>query len=142
MTPRLIPIDLVRRTRRLIMHNRPTASSAAPVRAIAIACGAGIAALLALIVLSSLEMSLGAGLSATVDSMWGVTTMVDLYLGLAAVGAWIGWRERSVPRTIAWCIGLALLGNLITLVYLLQSSLRASSMAQLMAPVRDGKKAS
>ena len=102
---------------------------------ISLAAAAGIAALLALIVYSSLEMPLMAGLRATVDTRWGVTTMVDLYLGMIVFAAWIGHRERSLPRTLAWVVGLCLLGNLVTLVYLLMASLRASSVEDLLRPV-------
>jgi hypothetical protein len=104
-------------------------------RLISLAAALGIAALLVLIALSSLQMSLMAGLRATVDTRWGVTTMVDLYLGLLVVAGWIGYRERSIPRTLAWLVGLCLLGNLITLVYLLIASLRARSVEDLFRPV-------
>lgn len=97
---------------------------------------AGILALLALIVISSLEMSLGAGLAATVDTWWGVTTMVDLYLGLFIFAGWIAHRERSAWRTLAWFVGLCLLGNLTLLMYLLLASLRASAVDDLFRPVR------
>ena len=104
-------------------------------RLISLAAALGIASLLALIALSSVHMSLMAGLRATVDTRWGVTTMVDLYLGLLVVAGWIAYRERSIPRTLAWFVGLCLLGNLITLVYLLIASLRARSVEDLFRPV-------
>ncbi len=53
------------------------------IRFISFAAALGIAALLVFIVLSSMNMSLGARLLATVDTGWGVTTMVDLYLGFS-----------------------------------------------------------
>lgn len=105
------------------------------VRWISLVAALGIVALLGLIVFSSLEMSLIAGLRATVDTRWGVTTMVDLYLGLLAVAGWIAHRERSLPRTLAWLFGLCLLGNLVTLVYLFIASLRARSVEDLFRPV-------
>lgn len=104
-------------------------------RWISLAAAIGIVALLALIVVSSLQMSLIAGLRATVDTRWGVTTMADLYLGLFAVAGWIAHRERSISRTIAWSVGLCLLGNLVTLVYLLIASLRARAVEDLFRPV-------
>lgn len=104
-------------------------------RWLTLAAALGIFALLVLITLSSAQMSLMAGLRATVDTLWGVTTLVDLYLGLIAVAGWIAFRERSVPRTLAWFIGLCLLGNLVTLVYLLIASLRARSIEDLFRPV-------
>jgi len=100
-----------------------------------LAAALGIAALLVLIAYSAVQMPLMAGLRATVDTRWGVTTMVDLYLGLFAVAGWIAHRERSIPRTLAWFVGLCLLGNLVTLVYLLIASLRARSVEDLFRPV-------
>lgn len=102
---------------------------------ISLAAALGIAALLTLIAFSSVQMPLMAGLRAIVDTRWGVTTMVDLYLGLAVVAGWIAHRERNMPRTLAWLVGLCLLGNLVTLVYLLIASLRARSVEDLFRPV-------
>lgn len=100
------------------------------------ACLLGLVVLSVLITASSMEMSLLAGLRATVDSRWGVTTMVDLYLGLFAVAGWIAHRERSVPRSLLWLVGLCLLGNFTTLVYLLLASWRAQTVEDLWRPVR------
>lgn len=105
---------------------------------IAAGCGVGIVTLLVLIVLSSFEMSLGAGLARLVETGWGVTTLVDLYAGLFAFAAWIGWRERSWARGLAWLVALCLLGNLTTLVYLLIASLRAKSLDELVLGTRAG----
>ena len=107
-----------------------------PVRLISVGAAVGIAALLTLIALSAAELPLDAGLKATVDTRWGVTTMVDLYFGLFAAAGWIAYRERSLPRTLGWLVGLCLLGNLIMLVYLLVASWRAMSVADLFRPVR------
>lgn len=106
-----------------------------PIRLISFAATLGIAALLVLFVWSFMEMSLWAGLLATVDTRWGVATMVDLYLGFFVMTGWIAHRERSIPRTLAWFVGLCLLGNIITLVYLFMASLRAKSVDDLFRPV-------
>lgn len=100
------------------------------------ACILGLLILTLLIAASSMEMSLGAGLRATVDTKWGVTTMVDLYLGLFAVAGWIAHRERSIPKSLLWLVGLCLLGNFTTLVYLLLASWRAQTVEDLWRPVR------
>jgi hypothetical protein len=99
-------------------------------------CVLGLFTLTTLIAVSSLEMPLMAGLRATVDTWWGVTTMVDLYLGLFAVAGWIAYRERCVVRAIAWFVGLCLLGNFTMLVYLLIASWRARAVEELWRPVR------
>ncbi|HVU62673.1 MAG TPA: DUF1475 family protein [Phycisphaerales bacterium] len=87
--------------------------------------------LVGLIVRSSLQMSLGAGLRATVDTWWGVTTMVDLYAGLAIVAGWVAYRERSAARAAPWILGLVLLGNLATLAYLATAAMRSNSVDDL-----------
>ncbi|MBK7405984.1 MAG: DUF1475 family protein [Phycisphaerales bacterium] len=97
---------------------------------------AGIVALLGLIAGSAAEMPLAAGLRCTVDTRWGVTTMVDLYAGLAVVGVWISWRERRLWRAVVWLLALGLLGNLATLAYVFMASLRMRSIGGLLRPVR------
>lgn len=97
-------------------------------RALLIACVLLALGLVALIVWSSLEMSLAAGLRDIVGTRWGITTMVDLYGGLGLIAAWIAWRERRAARAIPWIIGLALLGNLAALVYVAFAAVRAQSL--------------
>ena len=105
------------------------------VRWISVAAAAAIVTLAILIVTSSVEMPLAAGLRAVVGTRWGITTMVDLYFGLFAVAGWIAYRERSVPRALGWFVALCLLGNLITVVYLFIASRRARTFADLFRPV-------
>lgn len=101
------------------------------VRSIGLSALAGVLVLVALIVRSSFEMSLGAGLRATVDTWWGITTMVDLYAGLLVIAGWIAYRERAFPRAAVWMVGLFLLGNLTTLVYLVFAAMNAGSLDEL-----------
>lgn len=106
------------------------------IRLVRIGAGIGILTLLVLIVVSSFQMSLAEGLKATTDTWWGVTTMVDLYLGLFVVAGWIAYRERRVARSIAWLGALCLVGHLATLVYLLIATLRSRTIEELFRPVR------
>lgn len=101
------------------------------VTVVGVGAGALMVLLVGLIVRSSLEMSLAAGLRATVDTWWGVTTMVDLYAGLIVVAVWIAHRERSALRAVPWIIGLLLLGNLTTLVYVVLAAVRSRTMDEL-----------
>ncbi len=96
----------------------------------------GVLALVVLIVLSSLEMSLADGMQSILSTRWGVTTLVDLYLGLFVFAGWIAYRERSAARAAPWILGLMLLGNFTTLVYLLFACLRANSVEDLLRPAR------
>lgn len=105
-----------------------------PLRFVTAACILALAGLIALFVASSMEMNLARGLRATTDTLWGITTLVDLYLGLAMILGWIAWRERSLIRTLLWGLALALTGNFAALIYLLIASLRAREFADLFKP--------
>lgn len=107
-----------------------------PVRLVGLAACTWAAVLVGFIVRSSLEMSLAAGLRATVDTWWGITTMVDLYAGLAAAAAWIAYRERSAARTTAWVVALLLLGNLATALYVGIAAIRSRSLDELVRGAR------
>lgn len=101
-------------------------------RLLAVTAGLGVAGLLTLIVMSSLEMSLAAGLRETADTLWGVTTLVDLYAGLLLFAAWVAVRERRAAPAAAWLLALCCLGNLAALVYVLIASLRSGSLEELL----------
>ncbi len=98
------------------------------VRLAAVAMGVAALSLLGLIVASSLEMGLMDGLRATVDTLWGVTTMVDLYVGLFFAAMWIIWREGGRPQGWLWALALAFTGNLALAVYVLIAALRSRDL--------------
>ncbi len=107
-----------------------------PVRVVVLVAAGWAILLIGLIVRSSLEMSLDAGLRATMDSWWGITTMVDLYAGLIVIAAWIAQRERSTLRAAPWILGLVFLGNLTTLAYLVIAGIRSKSVTDLIGARR------
>jgi len=84
--------------------------------------------------LSMQEMGLGEGLRRIVETRWGITTLVDLYAGLAFVAVWIGVCERSIKRGIIWGIALALTGNLAMLVYVAWHAWRAETFIDIFTP--------
>lgn len=61
------------------------------------------------------------------DLAWGRVTLIDLYLGLSLFGMWIGWRERSIARTVPWIAGLVGLGSLAAGAYVLLAAIRAET---------------
>lgn len=61
------------------------------------------------------------------DLAWGRVTLIDLYSGLALIGAWIAWRERSIARTAPWLVGLVGLGSLAAGAYVLMAAIRSNS---------------
>ena len=103
-------------------------------RVIAILALLWAAILIGSIVLSMQEMGLGVGLRRIVETRWGITTLVDLYAGLAFVAIWIGVCERSIKRGIIWGIALALTGNLAMLVYVAWRAWRAETFAGIFTP--------
>lgn len=50
---------------------------------------------------------------------WGRVTLVDLAAGFVVVGAIIVVRERDPFRWLPWLVGLLVLGNLVTALYVL-----------------------
>lgn len=101
------------------------------VRVVGAAMGIAALSLVTLIVLSSMEMGLMAGLRATVDTLWGVTTMVDLYVGLFFAAMWIVWREEARARGWIWALALMLTGNLALALYVLIAALRCRDLRSL-----------
>lgn len=49
---------------------------------------------------------------------WGWVTIVDVYLGFLVFAGYLVARERSLGRTLPWLVGLAVLGNLVSALYL------------------------
>ena len=41
---------------------------------------------------------------------WGIVSLVDLYTGFTLFSAWIIYREKSLPVSIMWTIGMMTLG--------------------------------
>ncbi len=70
------------------------------------------------------------------DLIWGRVTLIDLYVGVALIATFVFWRERSVPISIAWLAAFIVLGHWATALYVLLASLRATSIEELLTPVR------
>ena len=47
---------------------------------------------------------------------WGIVSLVDLYAGFTLFGLWIAYKEPPL-KTFFWVIGLILLGNFTTALY-------------------------
>lgn len=60
-----------------------------------------------------------AGMNAVTASAWGRVLLADFYLGVLCFAAVIWGVERSIGRTLAWTIALALLGFPVAVVWLL-----------------------
>jgi len=107
------------------------------VLAIGAASAVAIVVFLVMFVVASLEMSLGAGLADVASTWWGIVTLADLGAGLVVVAIWICCLERSAPRAIPWVVGLFLLGNFTTLIYLLYRARQSSSLRAMFLEPRE-----
>jgi len=54
-------------------------------------------------------------------TLWGRLVLGDLYVGLVLICAWIISRETNRLKAAAWCLGVLVLGNVATALYLLIS---------------------
>lgn len=114
------------------------ADRGAGVKALGAACGVGLLAMLGMFVVSSLEMSLGAGLARVADTRWGMTTLADLGVGLLLVIGWIWLVEARTPRRVAWTLLILGTGNFGTLVFVMTRCFRARSLREVVMRSQDG----
>lgn len=57
--------------------------------------------------------------AATFGTPLGITSLIDLYLGLLLIWAWVAYRERNLPRALFWLVLFIPLGNLGSAIYVL-----------------------
>ncbi len=50
---------------------------------------------------------------------WGITTLADLYLGIALFGILVWRLERSAAKALLWLLPALLLGNVVPALYVL-----------------------
>lgn len=67
---------------------------------------------------------------------WGAMTFVDLASGFVVVSLWIAWREPRRAFVPLWIVGVILLGNMVTLLFILRCSAGAGDMASLICGPR------
>lgn len=96
-----------------------------PGRFIVILAASGGVALLATMIHAGLSGNLRAEGAVLTDLLWGRVLLVDVYLGFALFGAWIGWRERLTFAGMTWIVALLALGNIIACLYVVQAWWRA-----------------
>lgn len=75
----------------------------------------------------------GAGeAGALFDNVWGMTTVIDLYLALFAIWIWIAWRERSPVTATVWAVLLVVTGSVALWVYIAWRASSARDMHELL----------
>ncbi|MBN1485653.1 MAG: DUF1475 family protein [Chloroflexia bacterium] len=50
---------------------------------------------------------------------WGLTSIVDIYTGISLFSLWVVYRERSLPRSLAWIASFIVLGFFSAALYTL-----------------------
>jgi len=101
-----------------------------------IVCGLLLGVLLVAILIASNQSSVVHGLIAITAEPWGVVTLLDLGAGLLFVAAWIAVVEPRPLHAALWIIALCVMGNVVTLVFLLWRTRYAQRFSDLFLPSR------
>jgi hypothetical protein len=105
-------------------------------RIVVIVCGILLGLLVAAILIASGHSHVLAGLRHVVADPWGVVTLLDLGVGLLFIAVWLALVEPSPWRAAVWIIALFLLGNVVTLAYLLWRTCKVRHWSELFLPSR------
>ena len=111
-------------------------------RATVIVCGILLGLLVAAIGTASTHGHVIDGLRRLIADPWGIVTLLDLGVGLIFVAAWITIMEPRPLHAAVWVTALFLLGNVVTLVFLIWRTRYVTHFAQLFSPLRRGDRAS
>ncbi|KAI3465419.1 hypothetical protein Pfo_022082 [Paulownia fortunei] len=76
---------------------------------------------------------------------WMAATLVDFYINILAIGAWIVYKESNWIRAMIWIVLLICLGSITTCAYIVVQFLKLSPQESLQDPIyfvllRNGKK--
>ena len=105
-------------------------------RTLVIVCGILLGLLVAAMVIASGHSSVLAGLRHIIADPWGVVTLLDLGVGLLFIAVWLALVEPNPWRAAAWIVALFLLGNGVTLTYLLWRTCQVRHWSELFLPAR------
>ena len=101
-----------------------------------IVCGILLGLLVAAILIAGNHSNVLAGLRYVIANPWGMVTLLDLGVGLLFVAVWLALVEPSPWRAAVWIIALFLLGNVVTLTYLLWRTCQVRHWSELFLPSR------
>lgn len=57
--------------------------------------------------------------SAMLRMPWGIVSLVEIYVGIVLFGCWVFRREPGLLRPIVWMSAVALIGNVVSCIYVL-----------------------
>ena len=72
------------------------------------------------------------GVRTVLENPWGRVTLVDLVVGFVLAGAWLGWREQSVAKSVPWWIAMVVTGNLALGIYVIRAAWTSMSIRELL----------
>ncbi len=101
-----------------------------------IICGLLLGLLVTAILIASHHGHVLAGLRHVIADPWGVVTLLDLGVGLLFVAIWLALVEPNPWRAATWIVALLLLGNVVTLAYLLWRTCKVRHWSELFLPSR------
>lgn len=105
-------------------------------RVAVIVCGILLGVLVTAILIASHHGNVVEGFRRLVAEPWGLVTLLDLGVGLLFVAVWMALAETKPWRAGAWIVALFLLGNMVTLAFLLARTCRARRLRDLFFPYR------
>ena len=105
-------------------------------RATVIVCGILLGLLLAAIGIASTQAGVLEGLYDVAAKPWGIVTLMDLGVGIIFVAVWMTIVEPRPLYAAAWIIALFLLGNAVTLIFLIWRTRYARCVSDLFLPSR------
>ena len=103
-------------------------------RIVVVICGILLGLLVAAILIASGHSNVLVGLRYVIADPWGVTTLLDLGVGLLFVAVWLAVVEPKPWRAAAWIAALFILGNMATLAYLLSRTCQARNWRDFFLP--------
>ena len=103
-----------------------------------IVCGILLGFLLAAICMAMDHGSVMQGLERLLADPWGLVTLLDLMIGLVVIAAWMAVMEPRPLLAALWIVALFLLGNAVTLAFLLCRTRKAEHFSDLFLPSRRG----
>lgn len=107
-------------------------------RFVVIICGILLGLLATAILIASNHSYALAGLRHLITDPWGIVTLIDLGIGLLFIAVWLWLVEPVRWRAIVWIIALFLLGNVVTLAYLLCRTCQVRHWSELFLLSRSG----
>jgi hypothetical protein len=105
-----------------------------------IVCGILLGLLVAAILIAGSQSNVLAGLRYVIANPWGIVTLMDLGVGLLFVAVWLALVEPNPWRAAVWIAALFILGNVVTLAYLLSRTCRAQRLSDLFLSSRPSER--